>query len=285
MKRRDILKSFFFLPLLGLADSSSKKVDNEFKISMFGDLDDDLIIIKATENKNLITDIHQMHNSKGTFIYDGDSYQIENNIGIIQFSKKYKINEDEVYSVFLANEMDDMEYPINKRIRTHYKNEKLFYNKEIFLKHLMPEYDSVPNYPLWFNQGDAPLIDRLDVNGNTYNYYNLFENTVVQCGLVFPQKGKVQIMLFNHNNELKYTYEENIDKTPKYLKSNELKNGNLENHPFVEVGNILNKSTNEPIDNNEYLTHMLIVYQDKQYNIKFPYPAMYPNLISAVSVN
>ena len=148
----------------------------------------------------------------------------------------------------------------------------------------MPEYNSVPDYPVWFNEGDVPRFNRTDENGNTYNYYHLFENTVVQIGIVFPNTGEVRIRLFNSLNELKYTFEEIIETTPKYLKSNELKENIISAHPFVEVNNILNLDVNNPIENKEYLTNMLIDYKDKSYNIKLPYPAMYPNLISVVAV-
>lgn len=251
---------------------------------MFGDLDDDLIVLKSTPESNKIVDIHQMHNSKSTFFYDGNIYSSEQNPGYIQFSKKYKFLENEIYSICLANEMDDAEMELNKRIRTHYKNEKLFFNKEVFLRDLMPEYNSVPDYPLWFNKEDIPYIDRQDINGNTYNYYNLFENTVVQIGLVFPRKGNVTVKLFSNNNELVYIYHETIDLKPKYIKSDELKSGKLIENPFIEIGNILHKDTENQIENNSYITNMIIEYENKSYNIKLPYPAMYPNLISVVSI-
>lgn len=287
IKRRSLIKTIMLSPLLFgtnlFSEAKSEKKDT-FRISMFGDLDDDLIVLKSTPEANTIVDIHQMHNSKSTFFYDGNIYSSEHNPGYIQFSKRYKFLENEIYCICLANEMDDAEMPVNKRIRTHYKNEKLFFNKEVFLRDLMPEYNSVPNYPLWFNKGDAPYINRLDINGDTYNYYNLFENTVVQIGLVLPRKGDITVKLFRNDNELAYSYHETIDLKPKYIKSDELKSGRLIEDPFVEIGNILHKDTENQIENNLYITNMIIEYENKSYNIKLPYPAMYPNLISVVSV-
>lgn len=264
------------------AESDVKK--DTFKISMFGDLDDDLIIIKSSKANNTILDIHQMHNSKGKFIYEGNSYNIEQNPGYIQFSKKYKIEKDEIYCVCLANEMDDMEMPVNKRIRTHYKNEKLFFNKDILLRDLMPEYKSVPNYPLWFNDGDVPYVDREDINGNSYNYYNLFENTVVQVGLIFPKASDIVIMLFDQDNKLAFTFKEEVTDKPRYIVSDEVKNSTFNNHPFTEIGNIINQSTDKPTENNNYITNMIVVFNGEYRKIKFPYPVMYPNLISVVAV-
>lgn len=287
MNRRTILKSFILAPLLysNAYSSTTKESKPKFKISMYGDLDDDLIILKSTPEKTVISDIHQMHNSKGTFFYNGEIYPIEHNPGYIQFTKNYEFNEDEIYLVCLANEMEDAEMPLKQRIRTHFKNEKLFFNKDIFLRHLMPEYNSVPNYPLWFNEGDVAYLDRQDINGNLYNYYNLFENTVVQNGLVFPKEGKVTIMLFNNNSELVYTFNDTVEKTPKYIKSDELKSGKLNEHPFTEIGNILNQSTEKPTNNDSFIANMIVVYNNKHFNIKFPYPAMYPNLLSVVAAS
>jgi hypothetical protein len=282
MNRRNILKSMLFAPFL-LSANTKVKEDDTFNITMYGDLDDDLIILKSSEEKTIITDIYQMHNSKGKFNYDSSIYDIKHCGGYIEFKKDYKFEEDELYVVCLANEREEAEYPIEKRFRTHYKNEKLLFNNKIFLKALMPEYDSVPGYPLWFSEGDVPRFNRTDNDGNTYNYYNLHENTVVQTGIIFPKTGEVKIMLFNSENELKYTFNESIETEPKYLKSNELKTNLLNTHIFTEVNNILNLDAEEQIENNEYLTNMLVIYQNKQYNIKFPYPAMYPNLFSVVA--
>lgn len=266
------------------ADASTIENRN-FKLSMIGDLDDDLIVLKSNTKETVITDIHQMHNSSGIFSYDGNAYKIEHNPGFINFTKDFTINENEIYVVCLANERDDAGLPIDKRFRTHFKNEKFLFNNQILLKALMPEYDSVPNYPLWFNEGDYPVIQKFDKNGNTYNYYNLHENSVVQVGIILPKSADIGIMLFNSNNELKYSYKEKVNSTCKYLESEELKNCDLKSHPFTEVNNILNLDINNQIENDEYLTHMIITYKGKQHNIKFPYPFMYPNLIAGVSVS
>lgn len=281
MNRRYFLKSLIFVPYL----VNAKILNNiNFNITMYGDLDDDLIIIKSTPEKNIITDIHQMHNSKGKFNYEGQLYNIKHCAGFIEFKKDFKFIENELYVVCLANEREEAEYPIDKRFRTHYKNEKLLFNDKIFLKALMPEYNSVPGYPLWFNEDDIPRFNIPDEKGNRYNYYNLHENSVVQTGIVFPKVGDVQIMLFNSKNELKYIFNETIETEPKYIKSDELKANLINSHPFTEVNNILNLDVNEQIENNEYLTHMLIIYNDEQYTIQFPYPAMYPNLFSIVAL-
>ena len=63
MNRRTILKSFILAPLLysNAYSSTTKESKPKFKISMYGDLDDDLIILKSTPEKTVISDIHQMH--------------------------------------------------------------------------------------------------------------------------------------------------------------------------------------------------------------------------------
>ena len=74
MNRRTIIKSFLLAPFLlnansNLSTTNSGKMKN-FQISKFGDLDDDLIILKSTPENTSICDIHQMHNGKGTFVYN-----------------------------------------------------------------------------------------------------------------------------------------------------------------------------------------------------------------------
>lgn len=286
MNRRSILKSLLLAPLFFAGLFGNEKARKEsFKISMYGDLDDDLIVIRDNDSETRITDIYQMHNSKGMFKYGGEAYFTNQNPGFMHFGKKYEIQEDDIYCICLANEMEDAEMQINQRIRTHFKNEKLMFNRDILLKPLMPEYKSVPNYPLWFNEGDVAYINRQDVNGDSYNYYNLFENTVVQLGLVFCSSGNVKIKLFNQAGELAFTYNETVSNKPKYLVCDEVKSNKISNHPFVEINNILNASTDNPIPNNDYISNIIIEKEGRVRNIKLPYPLMYPNLISAVSVN
>ena len=287
MNRRTLLKSLImatFTPFFLNASTNIKTNESKSKLSMIGDLDDDLIILKSNSSETVITNIYQMHNSSGIFSYDGNSYKIEHNPGYINFTKDLEIDENEIYIICLANESDDAGFSIDKRFRTHFKNEKILFNNEILLKALMPEYNSVPNYPLWFNEGDYPVMQKFDVNGNTYNYYNLHENSVVQVGIILPKSAEVEIMLFNSKNDLKYTYKESVNSTCNYLESNELKNGELKSHPFTEVNNILNLDINNQIDNDEYITHMVINHKGKLHNIKFPYPFMYPNLLAGVAV-
>ncbi|WP_418181235.1 hypothetical protein ACNSOL_12060 (plasmid) [Aliarcobacter lanthieri] len=279
MNRRDILKGMIVAPVILAANKIDSNDVNTFKIAMYGDLDDDLIILKSTEEKTKIDELHQMHNTSGSFTYNGDNYVSIHSPGYIEFKKEYRFEKDEIYVVCLANEREDAGYHISERFRTHYKNEKLLIGNQVLLKALMPEYKSVPDYPLWLNEGDG------EGNGNPYNYYNLFENSTVQTGFVVPREGNIKIMLFNNNDELKYSFEEFITQTPKYLESNELKEGKLDPHPFTEINNILNLSKENQIPNNEYITHALVVYEDRQYDIKFPYPAMYPNLFCAVAIN
>lgn len=282
MKRRDVLKGMVAAPILLAANTSvlaNEDNNKKFKVSLYGDLDDDLIILKSTEEKTVIDELHQMHNTSGKFSYNGDIYASNHTAGYIEFRKEYEFIDNEIYVTCLANEREDAGYHINERFRTHFKNEKLLVDNNILLKALMPEYNSVPGYPLWLNEGDG------EDNGSTYNYYNLFENTTVQTAFILPREGNIKVMLFSNKDELKHTFEENVEVKPKYLQSNELKAGKINSHPFTEINNILNLSKEKQIENNEYLTHALVIYEDRQYEIRFPYPAMYPNLFAAVAIN
>jgi len=280
MNRREFFKTLSLLPMVNLI-AKDKIVSNNFTISMNGDLDDDLIILKSKPTSTIITDIHQMHNPSGIFKYNNNIYEIEHNPGYIKFNKQFTFNEDEIYLICLANEREEAN--VTKRIRTHYKNEKLLVNNKEFLPPLMPEYNSVLNYPLWFKEDEKAAIEKQDINGNTYNYYNLFENTTVQFGIILPKSCNLKVYLYNQNNELMYSYDEYITNNQKNLKSNEFINNKLQEHPFTEINNILNDDSKKQIKNDDFINYVVIKYDSKIYNIPMPYPIMYPNLIFGIS--
>ena len=283
MNRRDFFKRITLYSSIASACLLDADTVNTFNISINGDLDDDLIILKSTPFETTITDIHQMHNPSGIFNYNGNIYNINHNPGYIKFKKEfsfYKHNK-EIYLVCLANEREEAN--ITKRIRTHYKNEKLYFNNKLFLPDLMPEYNSVPDYPLWFGADETSKEEKKDVNGNAYNYYHLFDNTTVQLGIIVPFTADTKIYLYNQKNELVYTYEEIISKKPQKIKSNEVKKNSLSPHPFAEINNVLNNDKDISIINNDFITTILISYDNDFYTIPMPYPLMYPNLIFGVS--
>lgn len=279
LKLSALAYSSILFPSAMFANSSKR---DSFTISINGDLDDDLIVLKSTPLNTRILDIYQMHNPSGQFEYNKVMYKIKECPGFINFAKRYFFgSKNEIYIVALANEREEAH--ITKRIRTHYKNEKLLYNGKIFLPALMPEYNSVPNYPVWFQDDDTPTVRKEDINGNTYNYYHLFDNTIIQLGLVFPTPGNVRIRLYGKNNELIYTFEEEITFLPKNLRSNELKQNLIKSHPFTEIGDILNESTENEIRNENIIKTIVIEYRNDLYVIAPPYPLIYPNLIFGVA--
>lgn len=251
----------------------------KFTIAINGDLDDDLIILKSTTSSSNIVDIQQMHNPEYKFTYNGNIYNVEHNPGYIIFNKEFEINKGEIYCVCLANEREEAGFPLSKRFRTHYKSVKLEFNKQQFFPAFMPEHNSVPGYPLWFGENEVPRFDRKDENGNTYNYYNLHENSIVPFGLVLPSEGKIEIKLFNQNNEMMYSYNDEVKTTVKNLKPNE----KINMHPFTELNNILLEDNQKQIPNNDYITNAVVVFEGELYNIPLPYPIMYPNLIYTVA--
>ncbi|MBW6487538.1 hypothetical protein [Sulfurimonas sp.] len=251
---------------------------------MHGDLDDDLIVIKATPQDVQIKDIFQMHNPSNKFQYSGRFYNSIHIPGFIDFKKHYNITDNEIYLVMLANEREEAHS--SKRIRTHYKSESLYFNNQLFLPALMPEYNSVPNYPLWFAEDEIPMVQREDINGSLYNYYHLFDNSVVQAGLILPREGEATVRLYDNNDNILYTFKQFFkNNTPMRLKSNEELQGSLSSHSFVEVGNILNDTEGEEKENNNYIANITIDYKDRVYLVPLPYPMMYPNLIYGVAAN
>lgn len=280
---KHLLSCIFFLFFASVLPGVEVDKKDVFEISMSGDIDDDLIIIKASPDEVKIEDIMQMHNPTGMFRYDGAIYKSEHIPGAIDFKKIYTIEDNKIYIVVLANER--MEAHLQERVRTHYKSERLDINAEQFLPALMPEYVSVADYPLWFAEDEIPMVQRDDVNGAQYNYYHLFDNSTVLTGLVFPAVGKAVIKLYDKHDKLLHTFNSLISNSgPTRLISNEEARGELSDHPFTEVGNILNNKEGVEIQNDNYISNMVVEYNNKTYLIPLPFPIMYPNLIYGVAL-
>jgi len=274
--------------LLLLFIVSSSLLSNQFSIKLSGELDDDLFIIKSSSNNTKLIEIKQMHNPSLKFKYDNNIYTSSHIPGTINFKKKFNSNKNNIYIVALANEREEIWSGRKIKHRTHYKSDALFVDNKILLPALMPEYNSVPDYPLWFNKENdckykACYERQVKGSSEQYNYYRLWENAIVQLGIIFPEPDEVEVFMYNNSGNLLYSYTSDITSTPKNLVSEKLKYNIVSGHPFAEVGNVLNL-TKEQLPNKEFIDTMLINYKDEVYLIKMPYPFMYPNRLFAMSV-
>jgi len=277
--RRTFLKKFTLLSALPLLSYAQQKPEHtNIHIKMKGPLDDDLFVFKASPHQTDVISIQQMHNPKGKFLYNNQLFNSSHIPGYIDYDKHLTVERNEILIVMTANERDELyNSPFETKVlrkRTHYKSVNLYCNDKILLPALMPEYNSVKNYPLWFKEGEA------GEEGNTiYNYYKLWENAIVQIGLVFNSKSRAKIECFDKNAKKIYTYNFTPNTIPKQALSEEAKKGELNIHPFTEVDNVLNDQEDLEYANNNYIDYMIIYQNNNQYLIEMPYPFMYPNQI------
>lgn len=254
-------------------------------IAMNGDLDDDLFIVKSTPGINTMTHCFQMHNPKENFNYRGVNVKSENIYGVIEFNDNISLNKNEMLSLFVANEREEM-YDLPKlRARTHFKAVPLYVDNKILIPSLIPEKNDVPNYPVWFgnDEGYCDITKPKD-----YNYYKLWENAVCGGGFIFPTKGKVEIKLFNEENGLMFTFEETVSNEPKNLLSNEVKYEDFSRHLLAEVDGGVYSETNNNVLNSFVMryaiTKAIITKDGKTFTVDFPYPLPYPNRLYAMSL-
>ena len=100
-KRRGFLKKAIILPFvaqMALAESKS----NPIRVSMNGDLDDDLIIIKASQEQWDVVDCHQMHNPTKTFFLDGRAFDSTHNPGYIKYNKSHTLSIDFLFFYYVV---------------------------------------------------------------------------------------------------------------------------------------------------------------------------------------
>lgn len=279
MKRRNFIKIALLSPFVSLF--ASQQLSN-LNIKMLGDLDDDLFVMKHKFSSFDFEalDCFQMHNPKGQIEIGGKTFKTEHIPGYIDYSKNLNLKTDEVVSIFTANER--MEANPNKTLtmRTHYKSTSLYINGIELFPSLIPEKNDVPNYPTWYGDDEQP----------EYNYYQLWENAVVNAGLVVNLAGRYKITCLDSKNEVVTS------------KSIELKNKNvlnvkfdevrdvqvISNHPFAEVDGTVfedKKKMNDTLIRKNAIFKILIQNSNDEVTvIELPFPMPYINRIFIKSI-
>lgn len=243
--------------------------DKSVTIKINGDLDDDLFILKSSTQKVDFLDCLQMHNPTEQFFYDGKIVKSEKIYGLVDFNKTYKLSEDETLLVMTANEREEIN---PKRVllkRTHFKSVDLFADDKVFIPSLMPEYDEVPNYPLWFGRDDKPCT----AHESDYNYYKLWENAIVNLGLVFGSRGDYILHFINQNSQIIFKTEVQINTKRKNIRL-------LGSHTLTEVDGTIFAGNSDDEKIREKVIDAIIIEKEgqKQY-IKLPYLFPYINRI------
>ncbi len=262
MIKKTILILILFMTVLS--------ADKNITISINGDLDDDLFILKNTPSTTNFLDCHQMHNPTDTFLYDGKVIPSKKIYGKIAFKKSYTLDSNDILLVMSANEREEINPTRSLEKRTHFKSVDLFADKDVLIPSLMPEYHDSPNYPLWFGKDDAPCMAQT----SEYNYYQLWENAIVNLGIIFGDTGSYTLHFINKSDKILFSKTILVTKNVQNIKL-------LGTHPLTEVDGTVfaGDSTNDKLIKKEAIDAIIIEKDDERRYIKLPYFFPYINRI------
>jgi len=269
--RRNILKVLFFLPITKLLSKSLPF----FRISMQGELDDDIIIFNKFYNNDKLLEIvcYQMHNFSKKFRIGGNTLKSLQIPGYVKLKKDIQIDKNAITCIFTANEREDINNSKQLSFRTHYKSTSLFINDIEFFPSLIPENDDVKDYPTWYMKEESFAS----------NYFRLWENATVLNGFVTGILGEHSIKLFNNENKLMAKSKINVNSNkPQQIRFDSFNNIPITNqHIFTEINNYLfDETENEQRD--AYIMEngiysVLIENSLGTVLIHLPYPCPYIN--------
>lgn len=198
MKRRDFLKTLAVMPLLSISAWSSDNIKtiSHLAVSMNGFLDDDLFVMTANKDNWDIKACQQMHNPTTSFFLEGRVFPSVHIPGYIEYNQVHSIDKNEILVLALANEREEREPDKSLLDRTHYKSVELLIDKNILIPSMIPENNDIPDYTTWYD----PSTD-----DGAYNYYRLWENAIVNVGIVVQVPGVYTIALINAEGDISAT--------------------------------------------------------------------------------
>jgi hypothetical protein len=266
MKRRDFFKILlFFLTATLYANKELRDV----RVAINGDLDDDLFILKNNSKETIFLECFQMHNPKKFFLYDSKAILSKNIYGFINFDKTFLLKENEILLIATANEREEIHPQKELFNRTHFKSVDLFVDNKVFFPSMMPENNDIPGYPTWFSDENPPC----QKSYKEYNYYKLWENSIINLGFVFAKSGNYRFEFLNRYDQIVFSKEYFISKNIQNLKI--FKN----HHTLCEIDGSLYDG-NDDNDNfiKENAIRRVVIYDDKNiFDFVLPYPWVYVN--------
>jgi len=267
---------------------------NIIKMTMNGDLDDDLFIIKMTKEDTNLIKAYQMHNPEKRFQYNDVSIKSERIYGIVNFNDSYNINNQEVYAFMLANEREEFRPKKELSNRTHYKSTNLKINNIELIPSMLPEKKDIKNYQTWFNDPTEVCKDKPvnpDLIYSNYNYYQLWENAIVNLGLVVSTGSDIEILAYNLDGIEVFSYKGKL-KSQITIKPKIFSNiyNKIDKHTFTESNGKVYYSKKQYRENNdkEIITNAIndikITIDKKDYYMELPYPMPYINNIFVLKI-
>lgn len=280
MNRRNFLKLSGILltsPNLLLANNSQ-----QIKISMNGDLDDDLFVMSSKSFDWKFIDCYQMHNPTDVFLLEGRKTISIHSPGYIEYNKNITIDNDEVIMIALANEREEKDPSKSLIERTHYKSVSLYINDKELIPSMNPDTLDLPDVPTWFSITSPKSV---------YNYYRAWENAIVNLGLVVNKSGKYTISLSDSQDTIVASDSFEIDNNTKNIRFKESILGKIDEHTMSEIdGSVFLVEDKKQPDDEKIRTHCprSILIEDEKGNINripFPYPFPYINRLYMKSLN
>ncbi|SMP85853.1 hypothetical protein SAMN06313486_10110 [Epsilonproteobacteria bacterium SCGC AD-308-P11] len=228
MSRQKIKNSIKILviSLCVLVTLSIAEEVSSVNIKMNGMLDDDLFIMTTSTKGWDFKECFQMHNPNERFFLDGQKCLSQHISGWIDYDKNISMKKKQIILIALANEREESVADKKLVLRTHYKSSEVFVNNNILIPSMLPEKNDLPDAPLWFD---------INSDKNSYNYYNFWENAVINVGLIFSAAGIYNISLFNLDGELVASCFTHIRNTASHIKFKLLKAEGVELHELTEI--------------------------------------------------
>jgi len=248
-------------------------------ISSSGLLDDDIFIYSIQEGKDSHSMIvaEQMHNPRNEIIFNGQVNKTKPINGEVSVDIEVK-NTGKLVVVSLANEREEINPSYTLNQRTHYRSPGVFLNKKVFLKRYLPSEYEDDWFPKWFLSGvvsSCSSDSSREEQSDDVDYFMIWENAIVQLGLIFPEPGEYIIYYIKegHSNPLYKKKVVVLKNTPKVVKIHE------KMHDFVEGDGYLYKTNKSRINKkkrirNHSITKLIIV--SKQNSSKYIVPLVYP---------
>jgi hypothetical protein len=265
------------IPFSMFAQNTFKKI----KIKMEGDLDDDLIIIKASPDNWEFECCYQMHNPTNIFTLEGKTTKSIHAPGWIEYEDNIALKDNEVLLIGLANEREERENTKELLARTHYKSVELYADNKVLIPRMIPEKGDLPDVPTWYHPRSANAA---------YNYYRAWENALVNIGLIFPKRGLYKIYLLNKKEEIVANQSFYIDENPKNIKFNKTIYAKIGDHPMTEIDGGVYDVDGLNMPNDEIVKELVpygVLIEDisgKLTKIPFPYPFPYINRMFCKSI-
>lgn len=280
MTRRDFLeKSILCTSALLLPSYSLATPQNHARVSMAGDLDDDLLILRATPADWSWEGCFQMHNPLPIFSLEGKSTQSIHIPGYIEYSQNHSIVSDEILIFALANEREERDDSRSLLARTHYKSCPLFFDSKVLIPSMNPDFNDLPDVPTWFGS-EQDLA--------AYNYYRAWENSLVNLALVFPRAGLYTISFANISGQLVARKQFNIRTKVTNIRFDTWDNRAVNPHSMSESdGGVYfvpgERWPDDRLVRNSAAYEVLVEYQNKLTRAPLPFPFPYPNRIFCTS--